>query len=59
MLAAGLAVPAGDEGEAVGDVLDLDVERRGVEQVEPAPREHPLPRPRRQWAASFVLRSKR
>ena len=36
MLAPRLPVPARDEGEAVGDVLDLDVERRRVEQVEPA-----------------------
>jgi hypothetical protein len=27
----------------VGDVLDLDVHGRGVEQVEPPPGEHPLP----------------
>src|SRR6478736_340080 len=39
----GLSVPAGDTGEPVGDVLDFDVERRGVEQVEPAARQHPLP----------------
>ena len=32
----GLAVPAGDEGEAVGDVLDLDVERRRIQEVEAA-----------------------
>ena len=29
----GLPVPARDAGEPVGDVLDLDVERGGVEQV--------------------------
>ncbi|MNC51648.1 hypothetical protein D3C75_1009470 [compost metagenome] len=34
VLADGLAVPARDAGQAVGDVLDLDVERRGIEQVE-------------------------
>jgi hypothetical protein len=27
----------------VRDVLDLDVERGGVEQVEPPPRQHALP----------------
>jgi hypothetical protein len=47
MGAARLAVPAGDAGEAMGDVLDLDVERRGVEQVEPAARQHALPGARR------------
>ena len=46
MLAVGLAVPTGDAGEPVRDVLDLDVERRGVEQVEPPSAQHPLPGPR-------------
>ena len=46
VLAHRLAVPAGHAGEAVGDVLDLDVHRRGVQQVEPAARKHALPRPR-------------
>ena len=41
--AVGLAVPARDAGEPVRDVLDLDVKRRGVEQVEPAARQHALP----------------
>ena len=45
-----LAVPAGDTGEAVGDVGDLDVAGRGVEEVEAAAGEHPLPRPRRRRA---------
>ena len=40
----GLAVPARDAGEAVGDVGDFDVERGGVDQVEPAAGKHPLPR---------------
>ena len=35
-IALGLAVPARHAGQPMGDVLDLDVERRGVEQVEPA-----------------------
>ena len=43
MRAAGLAVPARDAGEAMRDVLDLDVERRGIEQIEPAARQHALP----------------
>ena len=41
-----LPVPARDAREPVGDVLDLDVERRRVEKIEPAPRQHALPRPR-------------
>jgi len=41
--AGGLAVPAGDAGKPMRDVLDLDVERRGVEQVEPPARQHALP----------------
>ena len=44
---AGLAVPARNAGEAVGDVLDLDVEWRGIEKIETASRQHPLPGPRR------------
>ena len=43
MRAVGLSVPARDAGEPVRDVLDLDVERRGVEQIEPPPRQHALP----------------
>ena len=39
----GLAVPAGNAGKHVRDVLDLDVERRGVEQVETAAGQHALP----------------
>jgi hypothetical protein len=33
MLAIGLPIPAGDAGEPVGNILDLDIERRRVEQV--------------------------
>ena len=44
-----LAVPAGHARQAVGDVLDLDVEGGGVEQVQPAAGQHPLP------GAGFVL----
>ncbi len=47
VLAFGLAVPARDAGKAVGDVVELDVERGGVEEVEAAAREHPLPGARR------------
>ena len=41
--ALGLPVPAGDARKSMGDVRDLDVERRGVEQVEPAAGQHALP----------------
>src|SRR6266436_5484157 len=43
MRALGLAVPARDAGESVRDVLDLDVERGRIEQIEPSPRQHALP----------------
>ena len=43
MLAFGLAVPARDAGKAMGDVFDLDVQRRRIQQVEPAAAEHSLP----------------
>ncbi len=42
-LANRLPVPARHECQPVGDILDLDIQRRGVQQVEPAPRKHPLP----------------
>ena len=55
--ALGLAVPARHARETMGDVLDLDVERRGIEQVEPAPRQHALPRAERLGAhGRFRLR---
>ena len=41
-----LAVPARHPGQAVGDVVDLDIERGGIQEVESAARQHPLPRPR-------------
>jgi len=47
MIAAGLSVPARHPGESMSDVLDLDVERRRIEEIEPAARQHALPRPRR------------
>ena len=47
VVADGLAVPAGDAGKPVRDVGDLDVERRGVEQIEPAAGQHALPGARR------------
>ncbi len=43
MRAVGLAVPARHPRDAMRDVLDLDIERGGVEQVEPSPRQHALP----------------
>ena len=43
MRAAGLAVPARDPRQPMGDVGDLDVERRGVDQIEPPSRQHALP----------------
>ena len=43
MIAQGLPVPAGDARQAMGDVLDLDVERRRVEEIEPPPAQHALP----------------
>ena len=56
MLAVGLAVPTGDAGQPVRDVLDLDVERRGVEQVEPPPAQHALPGPRsRSWLGTLCI----
>ena len=33
----------------MGDVLDLDIERRGFEQIEPAPAQHALPGARPHW----------
>ena len=39
----GLAVPACDARQPVRDVGDLDVERGGIEQVEPSARQHALP----------------
>jgi hypothetical protein len=38
-----LAVPARHARKPVGDVLDLDIERGGIEQIKPAPRQHALP----------------
>src|SRR5258705_4765383 len=43
MRAAGLPVPACDARQAMSNVGDLDIQRGGVEQVEPPPRQHPLP----------------
>src|SRR5262245_45197684 len=43
MRAARLSVPARDARKSMRDVFDLDVERRGVEQVEPASAQHALP----------------
>src|ERR1700674_3681670 len=43
MRAAGLAVPARDPRQAMGDIGDFDVQRRGIQEIEPPPRQHPLP----------------
>ena len=43
MRATGLAVPARDACEPMGDIGDLDIERRGVDQIEPPARQHALP----------------
>jgi hypothetical protein len=47
-----LSVPARDAGEAMRNVIDFDVERGGVEQIEPSSGQHPLPRARRHLRAS-------
>ena len=52
VLACRLAVPARDARKPVRDVLDLDIERRRIEQVEPSARQHPLKGAwRRRWLA--------
>src|SRR5947209_8433428 len=38
-----LAVPPRDARETMRDILDLDVEGRGVQKIETAPRQHALP----------------
>jgi hypothetical protein len=38
-----LAVPSRHTRKAVGDVLDFDVERRGVEKIQPPSAQHALP----------------
>ena len=43
MVALGLAIPPGHPRQPMGNVLDLDIKRRGVQQVEPPSRKHPLP----------------
>ena len=53
MVADGLAVPAGDAGQAVRDVLDLDVEGRGIQQVQPSSGQHALPGAGRLFAGSL------
>ncbi len=42
-VAPGLSVPARHEGQAMGDILDLDVHRGRVQQIQPATRQHALP----------------
>ena len=46
----GLAVPARDAGKAMGYIGNFNVERGGVEQVEPTTRQHPLPSARGSFA---------
>ena len=41
MVALGLAIPPGHPCQPMGDVLNLDIKRRGVQQVKPASRKHP------------------
>ncbi len=43
----GLAIPARRAGKPMRDVLDLDIERRRVEKIEPASGQHALPGARR------------
>src|SRR6185436_1247862 len=43
VLALRLAVPARHTREAVGDIFDLDIERRRVQEVEPPAAQHTLP----------------
>ena len=38
-----LAVPARHARQPMGDVADLDVERRRIDEIEPPSRQHPLP----------------
>src|SRR6185295_6198920 len=43
MLALGLAVPSRHARQSVCDVLNFDIQRRGIQQVQPATAEHALP----------------
>ncbi len=43
MRAVSLSVPARHTREPVGDICHFDIERRGIEQIEPPAREHALP----------------
>jgi hypothetical protein len=36
VFADGLPIPPGHAGETMGDVLDLDVQRGGIEKVQPS-----------------------
>src|SRR5262252_5642493 len=42
----GLSVPPRHPRQTMSDILDLNVERRRIEEIEPAPRQHALPGPR-------------
>jgi len=46
-----LAVPASHAGQTMGDVANLDVERRRIDEIEPPSRQHPLPGPARRTVA--------
>src|SRR5258708_36475224 len=43
MRAASLPVPARHTREPMSDIGDFDIERRGVQEIETPPRQHPLP----------------
>jgi hypothetical protein len=44
MVAGGLAVPSGDSGKSVGDVLDLDIHGGRINQIKASATQHSLPR---------------
>ena len=53
IFALGLAVPARDPRQPMRDILDLDIERGGIKQIEPASRQHALPGARRAFLRNF------
>src|SRR4051812_19482041 len=58
MRALGLAIPARDARKPMRDVLDLNIKRRGVEQIEAAAGQHALPGARGGFARWFRRRSR-
>ena len=52
-----LTVPASDARQPMRDVFDLDVERRGIEKIQPPPTQHALPSARRLRIGCDVQRS--